>query len=80
MLEALACGTPVLSHPAGAAPEIVTHGVTGFLCPDRAALLAAVVRLPELDRAACRREVAERFSTARMAADHLALYEDLMRR
>ena len=80
MLEALACGRPVLSYPVGAAPEIVTHGVTGFLCPDRAALVAAMDRLRELDRAACRREVAERFCTARMVAEHLALYEDLMRR
>jgi glycosyltransferase involved in cell wall biosynthesis len=80
MLEALACGTPVLSHPVGAAPEIVTHGVTGFLCPDRAALVAAVHRVSELDRAACRREVAERFCTTRMVAEHLALYEDLIRR
>jgi hypothetical protein len=61
-------------------PADDARGVTGFLCPDRAALVAAVDRLPGLDRAACRRDVAERFCTARMVAEHLALYEDLMRR
>ncbi|HLF40544.1 MAG TPA: glycosyltransferase family 4 protein, partial [Acidimicrobiia bacterium] len=57
MLEALACGTPVLSFPNGAAPEIVEHGRTGFLCRDEADMVAAVERLDQLRRSDCRAAV-----------------------
>lgn len=75
MIEALACGTPVLVCPVGAAPEIVDHGVTGFLCADRDALVIAVPKVAELDRAACREAVVERFSTERVVVEHIELYE-----
>jgi glycosyltransferase involved in cell wall biosynthesis len=78
MIEALACGTPVLSYRAGSAPEIVDHGKTGFLCDGMADLVTAIRRVDELDRAACRQAVAERFTTDRMVADHLALFERLL--
>jgi glycosyltransferase involved in cell wall biosynthesis len=78
MAEALACGTPVVGCPAGAAPEIVDHGVTGFLCEEHDALVDAVGRIAELDRRDCRQAVEDRFSTRRMVADHLALYEEMM--
>jgi glycosyltransferase involved in cell wall biosynthesis len=74
MAEALASGTPVVATPAGAAPEIVEHGVTGFVAHGVANLAAAVCRLGELDRGACRRAADERFSAERMVRDHLALY------
>jgi glycosyltransferase involved in cell wall biosynthesis len=74
MIEALASGTPVVSFPEGAAPEIVDHGRTGFLCPDEAAMVAAVGRLDELDPADCRAAAVARFSTERMVDDHLALF------
>lgn len=74
MVEALACGTPVVSFPAGAAPEIVDDGVTGFLPVDVDAAVAALGRVSDLDRAACRKAVEERFSAERMVADYLALY------
>jgi glycosyltransferase involved in cell wall biosynthesis len=74
MLESLACGTPVLAFPCGAAPEIVTHGVNGFLCMDVADMADAVQRVGELDRASCRAPVDEYFSTERMVAEHLLLY------
>src|SRR5205823_5930471 len=57
MLEALACGTPVLAFPEGAAPEVVDHGRTGFLCRDETEMAEAVGQLGELDRAACRAAV-----------------------
>ncbi len=80
MIESLACGTPVLAHPAGASPEIVDHGCTGFLAADEDGLVAAVREIAGLDRAAAREACARRFSTARMVADHVDLYRDLLAR
>ncbi len=80
MIEALACGTPVLTLPWGAAPEIVDDGTTGFVCDSDAALVAAVGRIGELDRADCRRAVETRFSADRMVREHLDLFERLLGR
>ena len=76
----MACGTPVLAFPEGAAPEVVEDGKTGFLCEDEAAMADAVGRLDELDRADCRAAVEGYFSTERMVADHVELYRELVRR
>ncbi len=78
MIEALACGTPVLAFAEGAAPEIVEHGRTGFICRDLGDLVAHLGRIDELDRDACRRAAERDFSTARMVADHLRLYEGIV--
>ncbi len=75
MLEALACGTPVVATPRGAAPEIVDDGVTGFLRSDEKSLVTALGHLAGLDRSACRAAARSRFSAARMAAGHLAAYQ-----
>jgi glycosyltransferase involved in cell wall biosynthesis len=75
MTEALACGTPVVTCSVGAATEIVEHGVTGFICDDRTELVDALAHVGDLDRTACRAAVAERFSTERMVAEYLSLYE-----
>jgi glycosyltransferase involved in cell wall biosynthesis len=61
----------------GAAPEIVRHGVTGFL-GDTADLVALLPRAGELDRAACRTDVERRFSVDRMVAAHVELYTELL--
>ncbi len=74
MIEALACGTPVVATERGAAPEIVEPGRTGFLASDVPALVHAVGQVAALDRGACRAEVEARFSAERVAADHVALY------
>lgn len=74
MIEALAHGTPVLSLAEGAAPEIVTDGVTGWLCEDVAGLVAAIDRIDALDRGACRAAAVAHFSTELMVAAHLELY------
>ena len=74
MAEALACGLPVVGRPTGAASEIVDHGRTGFLFNTEAELVAAVGRIGEIDRAACRRAAEERFSLQRMAQEYDALY------
>ena len=78
MVEALACGTPVVASAQGAAPEIVEDGITGFLVHDQASLDRALERVGELDRGVCRRAAETRFSAERMVADHVALYERLL--
>jgi glycosyltransferase involved in cell wall biosynthesis len=80
MTESLACGTPVLTCPVGAAPEIVDDGLTGFLRADHDGLVDAARRVGEIDRAACRAAVVDRFSTGRMVDDHVALYQDVVTR
>jgi glycosyltransferase involved in cell wall biosynthesis len=77
MAEALACGTPVLAFPHGAATEIVRHGHNGFLCADETDMAAAVGRIGEISRQACRRDAEQRFSAARMTADYERLYAAL---
>jgi len=78
MIEAMACGTPVLAFPEGAAPEVVDDGRTGFLCGDEAAMVDAITRLPELSRADCRAAVEGYFSTDRMVAEHIELFESMV--
>lgn len=78
MIEALACGTPVLTFADGAAPEIVDDGCTGYLCDDVPQMAAAVAMAADLDRGACRRAVEERFSTERMVRDHIELYRRML--
>ncbi|MDA8293530.1 MAG: glycosyltransferase family 4 protein [Actinomycetota bacterium] len=79
MVEAMACGTPVLAFPEGAAPEVVRDGSTGFLCGDEAAMADALTRVGDLDRTACRAAVEGYFSMERMVAEHVELYTDLAR-
>ena len=74
MVEALACGTPVIAFPQGAAPEIVRDGENGFLVADHEAMGAAVARLDELDAAACRTSVADRFSVGTCARRYEVVY------
>lgn len=78
MVEALAAGTPVITTRHGAAPEIVRHGRTGFLCDDHAALVAAIGEIGRIDRRECRRDVARRFGVGRMVAAHVAAYRRLL--
>jgi glycosyltransferase involved in cell wall biosynthesis len=78
MIESLACGTPVLTFPEGAAPEIVDDGSTGFLCKSDEDMVEAVARIPSLDRQLCQKVAGERFSTERMVRDHLQLYDDVL--
>ena len=78
MIESLACGTPVIATPMGAAPEIVTDGLNGFLCRDELALIEAVLKAPELSRKACRWEVETTFSMQRMVNDHIHFYSQVI--
>ena len=74
MVEALACGTPVVGCPQGAAPEIVVDGVAGFLSDDDAVLAQRLREVHLLDRSACRQRVADHFSAESMVAGHLQVY------
>jgi glycosyltransferase involved in cell wall biosynthesis len=77
MIEAMACGTPVIAFRAGSVPEVIEDGVTGFVVEDEEEAVQAIRRLPELDRRKVRKRFEERFSAARMARDYVALYETL---
>jgi glycosyltransferase involved in cell wall biosynthesis len=79
MIEAMACGTPVIAFPCGSVPEVVDHGRTGFLVRSVAEAAVAVRHAEALDRAAVRAGFGRRFSVERMAADYVAVYEALRR-
>jgi len=79
MIEAMACGCPVIAFRRGSVPEVVEDGRTGFIVDDVAGAVAAVGQLHRLDRAAIRRRFEERWTARRMAADYLAVYDALTR-
>ena len=78
-MEALACGTPVVCFPAGALPEIVDDGVTGFVVDDVAQMADAIAHASDLDAEACRTQALARFDAGRTTAAYLARYGDLAR-
>jgi len=78
VIEAMACGTPVIAYNKGSMPELIEHGVTGFLVDTFEEAVAAIGRIGEIDRKACRRAVEDRFTVARMADKYLALYERIL--
>jgi glycosyltransferase involved in cell wall biosynthesis len=77
MIEAMACGTPVIAWNCGSVPEVVDDGVTGFIVGDEAAAVAAVRRAVTLDRAEVREVFERRFTVERMATDYLSIYRGL---
>ena len=79
MIEAMACGTPVIAYPLGSVPEIVEEA-TGFLVNDTDEAVQAVNRLGELDRAVIRQRFEERFSAPHMARDYVQIYRRLVTR
>lgn len=76
MLESLACGTPVIATPKGAAPEIVVHGSSGFLAESDDDLIDAVHAVGSLDRRACRQRALDRFSVEAMAQNYVSAFAD----
>ena len=77
-MEAMACGTPVVAFAAGALPEVVEHGRTGFIVTDTTEMAEAITRCEHIDPETCRETARRRFSADRMAADYLALYRDIL--
>ena len=80
VVEAMACGTPVIAFNRGSMPEIVVEGVTGFLVRNVDEMAGAVARVKQLDRLQCHKWVEKRFSVDRMAGDYLRVYEQIIRR
>ncbi|CAB4243435.1 Glycosyl transferase [Methylacidimicrobium sp. AP8] len=78
MIEAMACGTPVIAFRRGSVPEVVEDGVSGFIVEDVGQAVAAVRRLPDLDRRRVRAAFERRFTVERMARDYLELYRQLI--
>ena len=79
MIEAMACGTPVVAFRNGSIPEVIENGVTGFVVDSEPAAADAVPRMLDLDRPRIRAEFERRFSASRMAEDYLAVYRRLIR-
>ncbi len=80
MIEALACGTPVIAWRCGSVPEVIEHGVTGFIVDGLDQAVRAVGRVPTLSRKRCRQVFEERFDATRMTRDYLRLYRRLLER
>jgi glycosyltransferase involved in cell wall biosynthesis len=78
MIEAMACGTPVIAFNRGSVPEVVDEGVTGFVVEDEMGAFGAVDRLSQLSRERIRERFEERFTARRMALDYLAAYRGLI--
>jgi glycosyltransferase involved in cell wall biosynthesis len=78
MIEALACGTPVIARPCGSVPEIIRHGVSGFIAKSVDEIAAAVGKIGQLSREACRREFEHRFTAEIMVDGYERVYRRLI--
>ena len=78
MIEALACGTPVIARPCGSVPEVLRDGVTGFVASNTEDLVQAVRRIPSISRQRCRAEFEARFTAGVMTANYERIYHHLI--
>ncbi|BFU91585.1 MAG: hypothetical protein NTAFB01_27720 [Nitrospira sp.] len=78
LIEALACGTPVITYNHGPFPEIIEDGVTGFLCRNVSEMVETVGLVPLIDRHRCRQQFEERFTAERMTQNYLDIYRQLL--
>lgn len=78
MIEAMACGTPIIAYRQGAVPELMEEGRTGFIVSELEDAIAAVRRIPELSRKRCREVLEQRFTASRMAKDYVRIYRRLI--
>ena len=78
MIEAMACGTPTIAFKCGSVPEVVAHGVSGFVVEDMEGAVDATEKAGLLDRSVVRRDFETRFSASRMAEDYVKLYESML--
>jgi len=78
VVEAMACGTPVVAYNRGSMPELIQDGVTGFLVQNAVDAVDAVARVGRLDRGTCRRHVQEYFTAKRMVDEYLGIYRKVL--
>ena len=78
MIEAMACGTPVIAFRRGSVPEVLEHGTSGFVVDGEAEAVSALVRIDDLDRYQVRQAFERRFTTRRMTDDYVRIYEKLL--
>ncbi len=78
MIEALACGTPVIVTGCGSAPEVITHGKTGFICEKKLDFIKAIHNVDQISRKTCRKEFEQRFSRECMVDNYEELYYNLL--
>ena len=80
MIEAMACGTPIIAYPFGSVPEVMTDGMTGFIVNDIEGAVEAVGKVDQLDRKQIRKTFEQRFTASRMTSDYLKIYNRLLNR
>jgi glycosyltransferase involved in cell wall biosynthesis len=80
MIEAIACGTPVIAYQRGSVPEVMDEGQTGFIANNLDEAVEAVRRVPEIDRRACRSVFEKRFTASRMANDYMKAFDQMVQR
>jgi glycosyltransferase involved in cell wall biosynthesis len=80
MIEAMACGTPIIAYPFGSVPEVVEHGVSGYLVADQAGAVEAAKQIDKIDRRQVRKHFEQNFTADRMALDYLKIYERMVSR
>ena len=78
MIEAMACGTPVVAYAQGSVPEIIKPGITGYLAKDAEEAIRLVKKIDKIDRKKCRAEFEHRFSVDRMAHDYVSAYKKVL--
>jgi glycosyltransferase involved in cell wall biosynthesis len=79
IIEAMACGTPIIAYRCGSVPELIQDGITGYIVDDIEGALHALRKIPAFDRRRCRRVFEERFSASRMAQDYLNVYRRVIK-
>lgn len=78
MIEAMACGTPVIAYRRGSVSEVIEDGITGFIVDDMAGAIEAAKKIDTIDRAGVRKRFEQRFTNLRMADDYMAIYQKLI--
>ncbi len=80
VVESMACGTPVIAFDRGSMPELIRHGVTGYIVDDINNAINAVIEIKSINRSECRADVEQRFTSSRMARDYVRVYQKILNR